>query len=238
MRKLFINLFVFNLTLNSFADFNEPFIRLFAPIRARICREICEGKIITKSQLDVCLQEFKDRKLKTPLKDVEYDIFVVNILCNMYKDNKFLTDFSEEDVIKELKIFMQKAIEAGSVYALSDAYEIAKNMPLSICIKAMRLLLTNTIQDCVRLRWACEQSFEGQSYQDVLKNIFGRDIDIPQDYPEADRGIFIPSPEKLEFNNATLDRLMAFLKNKCQDSDPFYDIIKSSLESWRTQCKN
>lgn len=212
------------------------YVTIVIPIRARIYRKICEGEIGTKSQLDVCFQEFKDRKLKTLLKDVEYDVFVANIFCNMYKDKKFLTDFSEEEVIKELKIFMQKEIKEGSEDALWDFYQITQT-PLAVCIKAMQLLLTNTIQDCVRLRWACEQSFKGQSYKDVLKDIFGRDIDIPQDYPESDRGIFIPSPEKLEFNKATLDRLTTFLNDKCQ-ADPFYEIIKLSLESWHKQCKN
>ena len=81
------------------------------------------------------------------------------------------------------------------------------------------------------------QSFKEQSYKDVLKNIFGRDIDIPQDYPEADRGIFIPSPEKLEFSKATLERLTMFLNDKCK-ADPFYEVIKSALEFWSTQCEN
>lgn len=229
---------MFSLILNSFADFNEPFIRLFAPIRARIYKEVCEGKITDKSQLFETFFKFKCRELKPKLKDVEYNIFVANILSNMYRNEKYLKDFPKEEVIEELKMRMQEAINAGSIYALSDGYEMAEKMPLSICIKAMRLMLTNTIQDCVRLRWACEQSFEGQSYKDILKAIFGRDIDIPQDYPEADRGIFIPSPEKLELSNATIDRLIAFLESKCQDSVLFYEIIKSALESWRTQCEN
>lgn len=237
MKNLFIGLFILGLTLNGFADFGDPDVRLFAPIRARIYREICEGEIANKSQLDVCFKEFRDRKLKTPLKDVEYSTFVANVLANMYRNKKFLEEFSKKEVIEELKMHMQKAIEAGCEYALSDAYEMTEKTHLSVCIKAMRLLLTNTIQDCVRLRWACEQSFKGQSYKDVLKDIFDRDIDIPQDYPESDRGIFIPSLEKLEFNKATLVRLTKFLNDECQ-ADPFYEVIKSSLESWSTQCKN
>lgn len=237
MKNLFIGLFILGLTLNGFADFGDPDVRLFAPIRARIYREICEGKIANKGQLEGRFQEFRGRKLKTPIKDVEYNTFVANVLANMYRNEKFLEDFPKEEVIEKLKMHMQKAIEAGSEYALSDAYEMTGKAHLSVCIKAMRLLLTNTIQDCVRLRWACEQSFKGQRYEDVLKDIFDRDIDIPQDYPESDRGIFIPSPEKLEFNNATIDRLTTFLNDKCQ-TDPFYEVIKFSLESWRKQCKN
>lgn len=239
MKKIiYLSLIVLNLTLNGFGDFHEPFVRLFASTRARIYQEVYEGKITSREQLDASLKDFKDRKLKIPLKDIEHDIFVANILGHMFQARLYLRDFDKEALIEKLKEHMQRAINAGSEFALSDACKINRNTSLAVCLKAMQLMLSNNIQDCVILRRVCEQAFEGKNYKDILKDIFARDVDIPDVYPEADRGIFIPSPEKLEFTKDTINRLVKFLESHVEKSNPFYETIKTALESWRNQCES
>ena len=224
---------MFSLTLNSFADFKEKNIRLFTDSRELIYRNFRERKIVSKIQLIESIQDFIDEPWDVPLKKMENNEFVANIFWYMYAHKIFLTDFSEEEVIKELKIFMTEAIKEGSEDVLDILYRITETS-LAVCIKAMQLMLTNDLYDYIRLCRICEQWFKGR-YEKVLKDILGRDdIVILRSYPKNLR--FAPSPVKLEFNTVTLGRLKKFLKDKCQGDD-FYEVIELLLEDWYNRCE-
>lgn len=189
--------------------------------------EVSSGSINTLDQLVNRIDSLDRSKMK----DVEFNTVAVRVLWRVSGTPSLCERFGKKQLVDKMIPYAGEAAKNGSIRIFPMICSIAGDGVASVCSRAMRLMLTNELRDCVLVKQEVLSAFPSNS-EEKLREIFGVDANIPDDYPEDDRGRFRPSPVPFSFSKENIRRLELFLANNSSDDAKITELLNGALQKW------